>query len=101
MTKITKRTGIRIYRMKDAPELKGSDFVDDLEYANSELRDVFSFLSALGLPKPRVGAPVARRGWLLGAVPVLQSELSLAPHRHGSDCLYVIVSGSAVMGRQT
>ena len=30
-----------------------------------------------------------------------KANYPLLRHRHGSDCLYVIVSGSAVMGRQT
>ena len=102
MTKITKRTGIRIYRMKDAPELKGSDFVDDLEYANSELRDVFSLLSGASASLSRV---LVRQTPDEGGFSVLylffKANYPLLRHRHGSDCLYVIVSGSAVMGRQT
>jgi mannose-6-phosphate isomerase-like protein (cupin superfamily) len=102
MTKITKRTGIRIYRMKDAPELKGSDFVDDLEYANSELRDVFSLLSSASASLSRV---LVRQPPDEGGFSVLylffKANYPLLRHRHGSDCLYVIVSGSAVMGRQT
>ena len=102
MTKITKRTGIQIYRMKDTPELKGSDFVDDLEYANSELRDVFSLLSSASASLSRV---LVRQTPDEGGFSVLylffKANYPLLRHRHGSDCLYVIVSGSAVMGRQT
>ena len=99
------RSGVRIYRAADAPDLgssdfnRGSDFGDD-----TRLQDVVSTLAVAA--DARTGSRLLVRqtpneGGFSLVYLFFKPNFPLFRHKHESDCLYVVLSGSAVMGSQT
>jgi mannose-6-phosphate isomerase-like protein (cupin superfamily) len=102
-TESSKRTGVRIYRAADSPGLGETDFGSRNDFdAQPELQDVV---------RPLVGAGGASGRLLVRQTPEeggysllylwFKPHFPLFRHRHESDCMYVVLSGTAIMGNQT
>ena len=98
-----KRAGVRIYRAADAPPLGQSDFGPTSEYGdNTEFEDVTKALSQAAPPTTRglVKQSEEEGGFSLLYL-FFKPHFPLFRHRHEDDCLYMVISGTAIMGNQT
>src|SRR5580658_8769875 len=98
-----KRAGIRIYRAAEAPDLTQTDFGAKNDFGeHTELKDVAVALGAAAKTASRL---LVRQTKEEGGFSLLylffKPNFPLFRHRHESDCLYVVLSGSALMGSQT
>ncbi len=98
-----KRSGIRIYRAVDAPDLTQTDFIAKNDFGeHDELKDVVAALGAAATTTSRL---LVRQKRQEGGFSLLylsfKPNFPLFRHTHESDCLYVVISGSAIMGNQT
>lgn len=99
----TKRSGVRIYRAADAPDLTQTDFIAGSDFGDhAELREVATALAAAADPAGRllVRQQSDEGGFSLVYL-YFKPNFPLFRHKHESDCLYMVLSGSAVMGNQT
>jgi hypothetical protein len=101
--KTTKQSGIRIYRAAEAPALLESGFLGTIEYTdNPAQREVSSMLGgASGADSRVLVRQAAAEGGFSLVYLFFKANYPLFRHRHDSDCLYLVLSGSAVMGNQT
>jgi mannose-6-phosphate isomerase-like protein (cupin superfamily) len=102
-TEGTKRSGVRIYRAADAPDLTQTDFVSGSDFGpHTELREVAAELAGAADPAGRL---LVRQSPEEGGFSLLylffKPNFPLFRHKHESDCLYMVLSGAAVMGNQT
>jgi quercetin dioxygenase-like cupin family protein len=98
-----RRAGVRIYRAADAPDLTQSDFAGGSDFGDHvELEDVARQLGEAARTTSRVlvNQPPEEGGFSLVYL-YFKPNFPLFRHRHESDCLYMVLSGSAVMGNQT
>ena len=99
----SERAGVRIYRAADAPHLGGTGFGAGRDYeAQPELEEIATELVAAAGSDARllVRQTPAEGGYSLVYL-WFKPNFPLFRHRHEDDCLYVVLSGSAVMGNQT
>lgn len=99
------RSGARIYRAADAPDLTDTDFSLGSDFGEDEqLREVVSSLAASADARS-VSRLLVRQAPEEGGFSLVylffKPNFPLFRHKHESDCLYVVVSGSAIMGTQT
>ena len=99
----TKRSGVRIYRAAEAPDLASTGFGAGGDFAaQPELQEVATELVKASGSDSRV---LVRQTPEEGGYSLLylwfKPNFPLFRHRHEDDCLYVVLSGSAVMGNQT
>jgi mannose-6-phosphate isomerase-like protein (cupin superfamily) len=99
----SKRSGVRIYRAAEAPDLTQTDFGAKNDFGDhTELQDTAFALAAAAHTSSRL---LVRQSPEEGGFSLVylffKPNFPLFRHRHESDCLYVVVSGSAVMGNQT
>jgi hypothetical protein len=97
------RSGVRIYRAADAPDLRSSGFGAGGDYAaQPELQEYAAELVEASGNESRV---LVRQTPDEGGYSLVylwfKPHFPLFRHRHEDDCLYVIVSGTAIMGNQT
>jgi hypothetical protein len=102
-TDSARRGGVRIYRAADAPDLRSSGFGAGGDYAEQpELQEYATDLAAASGNDSRV---LVRQAPEEGGYSLVylwfKPHFPLLRHRHEDDCLYVVVSGSAIMGNQT
>ncbi len=102
---MTPQPGVRIYRAADAPDLAHTDFGAGSDFGDDpELQDAASALGAAAGPRA-TSRLLVRQTPEEGGFSLLylyfKPNFPLFRHRHESDCLYVVLSGSALMGRQT
>jgi hypothetical protein len=98
-----KRSGVRIYRAADAPPLSQSDFGPTSQYGeNAEFEDVTKALAQAAPPTTRV---LVKQSEDEGGFSLLylffKPNFPLFRHKHEDDCLYMVISGAAIMGNQT
>lgn len=98
-----KRSGIRIYRAADAPDLHQTDFIAKSDFGeHTELQELAAALGAAASTASRL---LVRQTPQEGGFSLLylsfKPNFPLFRHKHESDCLYVVISGSAIMGNQT
>lgn len=97
------RSGVRIYRAADAPNLAESDFGARNDFGpHAELKEVVAELGAAAKTASRllVHQSPEEGGFSLVYL-FFKPNFPLFRHRHENDCLYVVISGSATMGSQT
>lgn len=98
-----KRLGAQIYRAADAPEIYETDFGKGADFTeHPELEEVGTALAKAGGAQTRL---LVRQTPEEGGYSLLhlwfKPHFPLFRHRHETDCMYVLLSGSAVMGKQT
>jgi mannose-6-phosphate isomerase-like protein (cupin superfamily) len=97
------KQGIRIYRAADAPDLMASGFLSHVEpAANPEQREVGSMLGgASGADSRLLVRQKPEEGGFSLLYLFFKANYPLFRHRHDSDCLYLVISGEAILGNQT
>ncbi len=98
-----RRAGIRIYRASEAPDLTQTDFGGKSDFGEHvALKDVASELAQAARTTSRllVNQRPEDGGFSLLYL-YFKPNFPLFRHKHESDCLYVVLSGSAIMGSQT
>jgi quercetin dioxygenase-like cupin family protein len=99
----TKRSGIRIYRAADAPELQKTDFVSAVVYEDDA--DPAQAASVYAGASPADTRVLVRQTEEEGGYSLVylffKPNYPLGRHRHEADCLYIVISGSATMGNVT
>ena len=98
-----KRSGVRIYRAAEAPDLSHGDFGAKSDFGeHTELEEVAAELAVAARTASRV---LVRQSPEEGGFSLVylffKPNFPLFRHKHESDCLYVVISGSALMGSQT
>jgi mannose-6-phosphate isomerase-like protein (cupin superfamily) len=101
------RRGISIYRAADAVDLRHTDFMsapamsDETEAGVSALREAMAVDPDAGASlKVLVRESPAENDFSLVHV-WFKANYSLPRHTHDVDCMYYVISGSAVMGSRT
>ncbi len=99
----SKRSGIRIYRAADAPDLTETDFGARNDFGeHTELREVVKTLGAAAKTASRLLVrQTPEEGGFSLVYLFFKPNFPLFRHRHESDCLYVVLSGEVLMGSQT
>jgi mannose-6-phosphate isomerase-like protein (cupin superfamily) len=97
------RSGVRIYRAADAPDLRASGFGAGGDYAaQPELQEYAAELvEASGNDSRVLVRQTPEEGGYSLVYLWFKPHFPLFRHRHEDDCLYVVVSGTAIMGNQT
>jgi mannose-6-phosphate isomerase-like protein (cupin superfamily) len=98
-----RRSGVRIYRAGDAPSLDQSDFGPKSDFGDyPELQDVTRALAEAGPPTTRL---LVKQTPDDGGFSLLylyfKPNFPLFRHKHEDDCMYMVISGTAIMGNQT
>lgn len=98
-----RRLGARIYRAADAPEMYQTDFGSGSDFTeHPELAEIGTALGKAGGVQTRL---LVRQTLEEGGFSLLhlwfKPHFPLFRHRHEVDCMYILLSGSAVMGNQT
>ncbi|HXY92781.1 MAG TPA: hypothetical protein VEP49_09920 [Acidimicrobiia bacterium] len=98
-----KPSGVRIYRAAEAPELSTTGFGAGGDYAaQPELEEVATELvRASGSDARLLVRQTPEEGGYSLLYLWFKPNFPLFRHRHEDDCLYVVLSGSALMGNQT
>ena len=99
----TKRAGVRIYRAAEASDLASSGFGAGGDFeAQPELEEVATELvKASGSDSRLLVRQTPEEGGYSLLYLWFKPNFPLFRHRHEDDCMYVVLSGSAVMGNQT
>jgi hypothetical protein len=99
----TKRAGVRIYRAAEASDLASSGFGAGGDFeAQPELEEVATELvQASGSDSRLLVRQTPEEGGYSLLYLWFKPNFPLFRHRHEDDCMYVVLSGSAVMGNQT
>jgi mannose-6-phosphate isomerase-like protein (cupin superfamily) len=100
MTTTKHKRGITIYRAADAPDLVATDFMSAPQMTPEARRGLSQFSGAGGVAGGVVKV-LARGADGFSLVHVwFKANYPLPRHSHDADCMYYVISGSAVMGRQ-
>ncbi len=99
----TKRAGLRIYRAADAPDLTQTDFGAKSDFGeHTELQEVARTLAQAADTASRLLVrQTPEEGGFSLVYLFFKPNFPLFRHKHEADCMYVVLSGSAVMGNQT
>jgi quercetin dioxygenase-like cupin family protein len=100
MTTSGRKRGITIYRATDAPDFQTSDFMTPPDEAPEGLKKI---QPRLAQTSPGADLRILARdagGFSLVHV-WFKPNFPLPRHTHNADCMYYVISGSAIMGRQT
>jgi len=101
MTTTSHKRGISIYRAADAPDLGTTDFMS-APTMSPEARQGLSGFSSAGGVEGGVVKVLARDAGGFSLVHVwFKTNYPLPRHSHDADCMYYVISGSAVMGNRT
>jgi quercetin dioxygenase-like cupin family protein len=100
MTTTRHKRGITIYRAAEAPNLEATDFMSAPEMS-PEARAGLSQSTRAGIVDGGVVKVLARDDDGFSLVHVwFKANYPLPRHSHDADCMYYVISGSAVMGNQ-
>jgi quercetin dioxygenase-like cupin family protein len=100
MTTTRHKRGITIYRAADAPNLEATDFMSTPQMS-PEARAGLSQSTRAGIVDGGVVKVLAREADGFSLVHVwFKANYPLPRHSHDADCMYYVISGSAVMGNQ-
>jgi mannose-6-phosphate isomerase-like protein (cupin superfamily) len=100
MTNNSHPSGVRIYKAADAPTLGEAEFGSRTDYSeHEELRPIAAALGKFRCNRLLVNQEPDDGGFSL-AYFFFKPNFPLFRHRHEDDCMYFIISGSAVMGSQ-
>ncbi len=100
MTTTQHKRGITIHRAADAPNLEATDFMT-APTMSPEARDGLSEALRAGIVEGGVVKVLAREPGGFSLVHVwFKANYPLPRHSHDADCMYYVISGSAVMGNQ-
>ena len=95
------KRGITIYRAADAPNLEATDFMA-APTMSPEARAGLGQVAGAGIASGGVVKVLARDADGFSLVHVwFKANYPLPRHSHDADCMYYVISGSAVMGNQT
>jgi mannose-6-phosphate isomerase-like protein (cupin superfamily) len=103
MTEDSKRSGVRIYRAADAPNLTQTTFGSRSDFGEyTELQDAAYALAGAAETASRLLVNQTEQDGGFSLVYLyFKPNFPLFRHKHEHDCMYVILSGSAIMGNQT
>jgi mannose-6-phosphate isomerase-like protein (cupin superfamily) len=103
MTEDSKRSGVRIYRAAEAPDLTQTTYGSRSDFGEyTELKEVALELAAAARTASRVLVNQTKdEGGFSLVYLYFKPNFPLFRHKHEHDCMYVIISGSAIMGNQT
>jgi mannose-6-phosphate isomerase-like protein (cupin superfamily) len=101
MAVIEKRYGITIYRASDAIDLQETDFMTSAEVSDEVSRGINEITQAGVGAGAEVKVLVRDAGGFSLVYLWFKENYSLPRHSHNVDCMYYVISGSAVMGNQT
>jgi mannose-6-phosphate isomerase-like protein (cupin superfamily) len=99
----SRRSGVRIYRAADAPDLTQTTYGSRSDFGEyTELKDAAYALAGAAETASRllVNQTEEEGGFSLVYL-YFKPNFPLFRHKHEDDCIYVILSGSAIMGNQT
>ena len=98
-----KRSGVRIYRAADAPNLTQTTYGSRSDFGeHTELEDVAKELAGAAETASRLLVNQTREEGGFSLVYLFfKPNFPLFRHKHEDDCMYVVISGSAIMGNQT
>ncbi|HVM66809.1 MAG TPA: hypothetical protein VMU14_18215 [Acidimicrobiales bacterium] len=100
MTTTRHKRGITIYRAAEAPNLEATDFMSPPQMS-PEARAGLSESTRAGIMDGGVVKVLARDEDGFSLVHVwFKPNYPLPRHSHDADCMYYVISGSAVMGNQ-
>jgi quercetin dioxygenase-like cupin family protein len=92
--------GIKIHRAADAQDFAATDFMSP-PAMSPDARQAFSEFSKVGGAEGAVVKVLARDEAGFSLVHVwFKANYPLPRHSHDSDCMYYVISGSAIMGNQ-
>jgi mannose-6-phosphate isomerase-like protein (cupin superfamily) len=101
MTTTRHKRGISIFRAADAPDLVATDFMS-APTMSPDAREGLTRFSTAGGVEGGVVKVLARDAGGFSLVHVwFKANYPLPRHSHDADCMYYVISGSAVMGNQT
>jgi mannose-6-phosphate isomerase-like protein (cupin superfamily) len=101
MTTTRHKRGISIFRAADAPDLVATDFMS-APTMSPDAREGLTRFSTSGGVEGGVVKVLARDAGGFSLVHVwFKANYPLPRHSHDADCMYYVISGSAVMGNQT
>ena len=96
-----KRHGVTIYRASDAIDLAETDFMTPAEVSGVVSRGVSEITQAGVGAGAEVKVLVRDAGGFSLVYLWFKENYPLPRHSHNVDCMYYVISGSAVMGNQT
>jgi mannose-6-phosphate isomerase-like protein (cupin superfamily) len=96
-----KRHGITIYRASDAIDLAKTDFMTSAEVSDDVSRGISEITGAGIGTGAEVKVLVRDAGGFSLVYLWFKENYPLPRHSHNVDCMYYVISGSAVMGNQT
>jgi mannose-6-phosphate isomerase-like protein (cupin superfamily) len=100
MTTSQHKRGITIYRAADAPNLEATDFMTAPQMS-ADARQGLGQCTRAGIVDGGVVKVLARDAGGFSLVHVwFKANYPLPRHSHDADCMYYVISGSAVMGNQ-
>jgi quercetin dioxygenase-like cupin family protein len=100
MTTTQHKRGITIHRAADAPDLVATDFMTPPQMSAQAREGLRQFTGAGGVSGGVVKV-LARDAGGFSLVHVwFKANYPLPRHSHDADCMYYVISGSAVMGSQ-
>jgi len=100
MTTSQHKRGITIHRAADAPNLEATDFMT-APTMSPEAREGLNQAVGAGIVGGGVVKVLAREAGGFSLVHVwFKANYPLPRHSHDADCMYYVISGSAVMGNQ-
>jgi len=101
MTTTRHKRGISIFRAADAPDLVATDFMSAPTMSPDARQGLTEFSTSGGMDGGVVKV-IARDAGGFSLVHVwFKANYPLPRHSHDADCMYYVISGSAVMGNQT
>lgn len=101
MGKTVQRRGIRIFRAADAPELGATDIVSPSDSSIQEAERAKA-RAAIGGQAGSISRVLVRDADGFSLLYFwFKPNFPLPRHSHNSDCLYYVISGSAILGSQT
>jgi mannose-6-phosphate isomerase-like protein (cupin superfamily) len=93
--------GITIYRASDAVDLQETDFMTPAASSEDVSRGLGQSISAGAGAGAEAKVLVRDAGGFSLVYLWFKANYPLVRHSHNVDCMYYVISGSAVMGRQT
>jgi mannose-6-phosphate isomerase-like protein (cupin superfamily) len=101
MAKTAHQQGISIYRTSDAVDLSDTDFMTPAEMPPEVAKGMSESMAAGAAAGGQVKVLVRDAGGFSLVHVWFKANYPLVRHSHNVDCMYYVISGSAVMGSQT
>jgi mannose-6-phosphate isomerase-like protein (cupin superfamily) len=96
-----RRRGITVFRATDAVDLEKTDFMTYAPQASEDASQLRRSVGAQAAAGSQVKVLVRDAGGFSLVHAWFKANYPLPRHSHDVDCMYYVISGAAVMGRQT